>query len=196
MARQRPRPHHHRRERIHPDVVATLRSPNQSARLGGGIQLIVLHSTESHNRPGGGDLRSVGRFFMSPRAQASAHVCTDGNGHSARFVSDARKAWHCGDFNSWSLGIEQIGHAADGLHHWKGRDAQLNETARWIALWSLRWGVPIRKGEVNGSHIVRSGVVEHAWLGYYGGGHTDPGHYPFQHVLRRARHYKAALRRT
>jgi NAD kinase len=43
----------------------------------------------------------------------SAHVCTDGDGNSARYVPDAAKAWHCAGFNSQSLGVEQIGAQCD-----------------------------------------------------------------------------------
>lgn len=189
MAKRRPR----RRERLHPDVVVRLRSPNQSTRLPGGIDLIVVHSTESHNRPGKSDLVGVGKHFLNPHTDASAHVCVDADGRSARFVADDRKAWHCGYFNSWSLGVEQIGEADDGLGAWKRRQKLVDETARWVALWSIQHGIPIRKGRTRGYRIVRSGVVAHGWLGNAGGDHWDPGRYPFQHLLRRARHYKREI---
>jgi hypothetical protein len=40
--------------------------------------------------------------------------------------------------------IEQIGFATD---NWRSRakDLQLRETARWIALWHRRYGIPIRR---------------------------------------------------
>lgn len=179
-----------KKERVRPDIVATFNSPNQSARLPGPIDLIVIHSTEGHNRPGNGDLVGVGSWFMNRAAEASSHVCTDGDGHSARFVPDAAKAWHCSGFNSRALGIEQVGLAAEGLPAWKRRHAQIDETARWIALWSIKYRIPIRKAKIRGSAVLRSGVTEHHWLGIEGGGHVDPGPYPFQQLLRRARHYK------
>lgn len=187
-----------RRERLRPDIVASFNSPNQSTRVPGPIDLIVIHSTEGHNRPGKGDLVAVGAWFMRPEAQASSHVCTDGDGKSVRFVPDQRKAWHSANFNSRSLGIEQVGLAAEGLATWKHREAQINETARWIAIWSIRFGIPIRKGIVNGSAgtVRRSGIVEHHWLGIQGGGHVDPGPYPYQMLLRRARYYKHAILQT
>ena len=185
-----------KKERLRPDIVASFNSPNQSTRLPGPIDLIVIHSTEGHNRPGNEDLVGVGSWFMQTAAQASSHVCTDGDGHSARFVPDEAKAWHVANFNSRSLGIEQIGLASEGLTTWKGREAQIDETARWIALWSIKFGIPIRKGIVNGSAgtVQRGGIVEHHWLGIEGGGHVDPGPYPFQELLRKARRYKHLIR--
>lgn len=184
-----------RKPRLRPDIVVSLNSPNQSTRVPGPIDLIVIHSTESHNRPGKEDLAGVGSWFMQTRAQASSHVCTDGDGRSARFVPDERKAWTQGNFNSRSLSIEQIGRASEGLTTWKGREGQINETARWIAIWSIKFGIPIRKARVNGSTgtVLRSGVAEHHWLGIEGGGHVDPGPYPFKQLLRRARFYKHAI---
>ena len=39
----------------------------------------------------------------------------------------------------------------------------------WIAYWSAKHGIPIRKGGVSGSSVVRSGVVRHSDLGVVGG---------------------------
>src|SRR5688572_14984484 len=80
--------------RRRPSVVLTRNSPNQSDRTGGpgAIAIIVLHSTESHPRPGNGDLASIAEYFQGD-VDASSHVITDDDGHSARCVPDARKAW-------------------------------------------------------------------------------------------------------
>lgn len=176
-------------ERLRPKVVVRHLSPNQSSRLGP-IRLIVIHDTESHERRGASDLAAIGDLFANPDFDASAHVCTDADGTSARFVPDDRKAWHCVSYNSAALGIEQIGFASQG----RWAEAELRETARWIARWHRRHGIPIRRAWVVGGRVIRSGVTTHKRLGAAGGGHTDPGtHYPFKTVLGLAKHYSAEL---
>lgn len=172
-----------------PRVVVRAISPFQSERRAP-IRLIVVHSTESHNRPGNADLAAIGSWFQNPAAQVSAHVCTDADGNSARYVIDSKKAWHCGGFNSASLGVEQIG-TSSGMAWTR---PEIRETARWIALWSRKHKVPIRQGQVNqDGAVIRSGVVRHSDLGAKGGNHGDPGpNYPWRTLLGLARFYKAA----
>lgn len=178
--------------RLRPKVVVRDYSPHVSARTNGeaGISAIVLHDTESHNRKGASDLAAIGAVFHE--REASAHVCTDADGFSGRYVKDADKAWHVGAYNSATLGIEQIGFATDGRASWRHRRHQLRETARWIAHWSLKYGIPIRKGAASAGQITKPGVVTHGSLGALGGGHWDPGDYPIGFVLWLARGFKAA----
>jgi N-acetyl-anhydromuramyl-L-alanine amidase AmpD len=172
--------------RVRPKVVYERNSPNQSSRAGA-IRLIVIHDTESPERDGKGDLVSIADYFANPAAQVSSHVITDGDGLSARCVPDNRKAWHCAAYNSAALGIEQIGYASRTKSQWP--EAQLKETARWIAVWSKKHGIPIKHVGPNGS-----GVVTHADLGVSGGGHSDPGSgYPLAKVLRYAEDFKKHL---
>lgn len=176
--------------RAYPKVVVRRSVRNQSARTGV-PQLIVIHSTESDNRPGSGDLAAIGAWFDNAAAQASSHVCVDADGTSARFVSDERKAWHCAGYNSVSLGVEQIGRASQ--QSWT-RD-EIRETARWVAYWSRQHHIPIRRGQVAGGRVIRSGVVTHADLGMAGGGHHDPGGgYPLQGLLNLAKFYRGKQR--
>jgi N-acetyl-anhydromuramyl-L-alanine amidase AmpD len=91
--------------RVDPRVTVRRLVRNQSSRNGVKPRLIVVHATESGNRPGDSDLAAIGTWFDNPASQASSHVCTDADGHSGRFVLDAHKAWHCAGFNSVSLGI-------------------------------------------------------------------------------------------
>jgi hypothetical protein len=183
-------------KRLKPKVVVREQSQFHSERSAGvPLNLIVIHSTESHNRPGVSDLAAIGSWFNNPAAQASAHVCTDADGNSARFVADRAKAWHCAGYNSASLGVEQIGYAAQGWTKWRKNNLELWETARWIAAWSLKHDIPIRRGKVSGGVVTRSGVVKHSDLGSIGGNHNDPGKYPLTLVLHRARRIKRARKR-
>ena len=179
-------------ERIYPHVDVCMMSPFKSSRNGQKIKLIVVHATASHNYKGLRDLQAIGGWFQNPSAQVSAHACTDNEGHSARYVADTDKAWHCAQYNGVSLGIEQIlpGNGREIT------DAMYRETARWLALWSKRHGVRLYKGRTLGGRVVLSGVVRHSDLGTAGGNHNDPGpNYNLAKVLRYARRYRRLMRR-
>jgi hypothetical protein len=164
----------------------------KSSRLGSRPSLIVVHATQSPEHLGIADLKGTGAWFDRKGSEESSHVCTDGEGHSARFVRDEDKAWHVASYNRVSLGIEQIGFAE--FQRWQ--EAELRETARWIARWSVLHGIPIQKGKVSQTEIrvLRPGVVRHSDLGALGGGHFDPGHgYDLHAVLDMAREYRRRL---
>lgn len=148
-------------------------SRNQSARIPPKLKLIVIHSTEGQNLPGVTDLQNLGSWFDNPAAQASCHVGVDAQGNSGLYVQDSRKAWHCANFNSVSLGIELIGRMAQ--KSWPS--AQERKAAKYVAYWSQRHGIPIRKAKVHDRNatVKRSGVITHAELGVAGGNHGDPG---------------------
>lgn len=163
---------------------------NQSDRQPGSkIKLIVLHTTEGHNRPGLEDLKNLAGWFNNPAAQASSHVGNDAEGNDARFVADSKKAWTCAAYNSASLNIEQIGFSATAQATWLAQNQkQLRNTAEWIAWWSKEHNIPIRKGRVFRGKVLLSGVVQHSDLGTEGGNHGDCGEgYPFKYVMKLAK---------
>lgn len=163
---------------------------NQSDRQPGTkIKLIVLHTTEGHNRPGLEDLKSLASWFDNPNAQASSHVGNDAEGNDARFVADKKKAWTCAAYNSASLNIEQVGFSATAQSTWLAQNkAQLQNTAEWIAYWSKEHNIPIRKGRVFKGRVLLAGVVQHSDLGVEGGNHGDCGEgYPFKYVMQLAK---------
>lgn len=175
--------------RFKPNVVYRKESPNRYSPRGSKIKLIVLHSTESHNREGASDLRAIADFFSRSGTEASSHVVTDADGNSARCVPDHDAAWTQGWANRVSLSVEQVGQAAQT----KWADAEVKETARWIARWSHRHGVPIRKAWTVGERVLRSGVTMHRKISGPGG-HTDPGeHFPMKECLDHARRFKKLL---
>jgi N-acetyl-anhydromuramyl-L-alanine amidase AmpD len=169
-----------RPNRIEPKVVLTRFSPNRSGRTSD-ITSIVIHSTESDNvESSSSDLAGVANWFANPSAQVSAHVIVDADGESARCVADADKAWHCVAFNSATLGVENIGHAAQST--WA--EAEVKEAARWCARWHKLHGIPLERGVVSGSAITKPGILTHEQLGTAGGGHHDPGSsYPIGRLI-------------
>lgn len=181
--------------RHHANVTVRHNVACQSSRNGGTPQLLVIHDTEGGNIPKSSrDLAGLGDFFDRLSTQASSHVANDEDGNSARYVPDDRKAWSQAFYNPVSLSIEQIGFATD---NWNGakKEAQLQETARWIAWWSKEHGIPIRRGRVSlNGRVLLSGVIQHRSLGNLGGGHHDVSHdYPMGRVLEYARKHRKAL---
>lgn len=162
---------------------------NQSSRNGTPL-LFVIHCTEGQNMPGVTDLRNLGDWFDNPAADCSAHVGVDNAGNSAQYVPDNAKAWHVAYFNSRSLGIEMIGRAKQTF--WP--DAQMRKTAKYVAYWAWKYGIPVRKAKVNTTSgaILRSGVIRHSELGELGGNHNDPGtSFKMTRLLWLARFYRA-----
>lgn len=174
-----------------PSPERTRISPCQSSRGGVKPRLIVVHITVSHNRPGMADIDAILDFFGNLSTQASSHIVNDAEGHDARCVPDEAKAWTQAAYNPMSLSIEQIEYADKPRERWlKENGPQLENTALWIAAWSVKYGIPIR-------HSTTKGVCQHRELGAAGGGHTDCGDgYPLDFVLDRARGYAAGLKRA
>jgi hypothetical protein len=184
-------------ERLRPDPDIDRIVVNRSSRDGRDPGLIVLHTTEGTNRTGITDLAGLAAFFDNPAVQASSHVANDGEGHDARLVPDREKAWTCSNDNSFTLNIEQIGFASTSRRDWfKQYSHQLANTARWIAYWSEKWDIPIRRGIAPAGILIRKGVASHKQLGILGGGHWDPGpSYPMRYVLALARYLKLKEKR-
>ena len=64
-------------DRLRPEVIVRHNTKSQSSRNGAKPSLIVLHTTEMHNRPGVEDLMALASWFDNPRAQASSHIGND-----------------------------------------------------------------------------------------------------------------------
>jgi hypothetical protein len=182
-------------DRAKPNVVVRNDVACQSD-LRGPKQLIVLHDTEGGNVPKSSrDLEGLGQFFDRISTQASSHVAVDADGNSARYVPDDNKAWtQFPHYNMIGLSVEQIGFASEDWKS-KAKEPQLRETARWIAKWNKRHGIPIRKAKVTpDGRVLRTGVIEHRELGALGGGHHDVNeNFPMDKVLRWARGYAKKL---
>jgi len=172
------------------------------SRRGRRIDAIVLHTTESADRPGFDELARLARYLV--RVRRSAHVANDGEGYSSRMVADGRRAYHATYWNISTLGLEQVGFGRFGAEDWRRRPVQLESTARWIAHWARANRIPIRRCEVEGLRynrrrrvvagaIVRRGICSHAQLDPRN--RSDPGRdYPWEAVLARAREVAAGAR--
>lgn len=153
---------------------------NSSSRGGSTPIRVVLHTTESHNRRGRGDVDSIHKWFDTPAAQASSHVVIDMEGHSTTCVADSGKAWTQAAYNPSSLSIEFVGVAAG--NEWTL--AGLKKGAKFTAYWCRKYGIPV-------TWRVHHGICGHKDLGVAGGGHVDPGpKFPKRRFLALVRYYK------
>ena len=139
-------------------------SPNWSERSPGIVPyLIVAH------RPVG-SYHGSADWLCNPKAQASAHVLTEGNGtgvdEATQLVPWDKKAWACASFNSASYNIEVDDDA------WNGKDPDaLRVAARIFAFICSKTGIPPIQSK---NPLHDPGIVRHIDLGRAGGGHTDP----------------------
>lgn len=154
---------------------------NRSSRQGVVPRLIVLHTTQGHNRPGTSDLSSLASWFDNPDSQASSHKGVDSEGNRITMVEDHDKSWTQANANPYSLSIEQVGFAKFTKGFWiKRYHRGLKATAEIIADWSITHKIPIR-------HSTSRGVCQHVDISGPGG-HTDCGTgYPETYVIYWAR---------
>lgn len=113
------------------------------------IDKIVIHSTGSEKA----DRDSVVSWFRDPASKVSSHYLITNTGKICGLVLEANRAWHCGNGNSASIGIEVSG--ACGLKQYK--EAQMLPLAKLIKDIRSRYGNipiithadvdPVRKGD-------------------------------------------------
>ena len=97
-------------------------SPHQSARGGdAGIKRIILHYTTA------GTMSSTVNWFLDPTSRVSAHYIVGKDGEIVQMVRDAAKAWHAGNENNDSIGIEHVARKGERL-----TTAQSNASANLI----------------------------------------------------------------
>lgn len=91
-------------------------SPNHGERVGGGIDMLLLHYT------GMPDCKGAIDRLCDPAAEVSAHYVVQEDGAVVQLVDETRRAWHAGraswagvsDINSRSIGIEICNPGHDG----------------------------------------------------------------------------------
>ncbi|MFJ2033617.1 N-acetylmuramoyl-L-alanine amidase [Streptosporangium sp. NPDC087985] len=123
---------------------------------GDAIDRIVIHVTQ-------GSYAGTISWFQNPAAQVSAHyVVRSSDGDITQMVREKDRAWHAGNYNSRSVGIEHEGYVDNASWF---TDAMYRASAALTRNIADRYGIPKDR-----THIV--GHVE-----VPGADHTDPGRY-------------------
>jgi N-acetyl-anhydromuramyl-L-alanine amidase AmpD len=145
---------------------------------------VVLHSTESHDRPGTSDMVGVNLYLINKGY--GIHYIVDGDGLILKGAHHRDMVYHCAGANQTHIGIEMIGFARWSTRRWlwdptatgRKQRAQVNKVARLVAYICDKEGIPIRRHVTNGISL----HVDHPE-----GGHWDPGPgFPVRYVINRA----------
>jgi N-acetyl-anhydromuramyl-L-alanine amidase AmpD len=172
-----------------PRIDTVVLSPSQGENE---RRVIVLHSTESHDREGVSDVEGILNYLRDQGL--GVHYCVDGEGYLGQGAEHHHLVYHCKGANSFSIGIEQVGFAAwktrrwlwDPTEHGKVARKQLVKVAELIAYIADSEGIPIKRSTTHGVACHKD---------FPAGGHWDPGPgYPLGYVLRRARKIRRQYR--
>jgi N-acetyl-anhydromuramyl-L-alanine amidase AmpD len=144
------------------------------------VDLIVLHSMESPEKPG--TARNVAKWFAGETApQASCHYCVDPS-ETICCVLDEEIAWHAPGVNSRAIGIEHAGRAAQSKAEWDDDDsmATLLRSIDLCEALCLKWDIPavLALATQLPTDGVWRGITTHALVSkaFPGkGDHWDPG---------------------
>lgn len=157
-------------------------------------RLIVLHSTEGHERKG--EALSVAKWFgglsVYAAPKASAHFVVDA-GEIVQCVLTTDQAWHASKVNAFSVGIEIVGRAAQTSAEWADEYslATLELVAALISDLSKTLKIPLDFVGADGILAGKAGVTTHFEVTKafkIKGGHTDPGpHFPMHSLLANAK---------
>lgn len=138
-------------------------------------RIIVIHSVESDDKD---DLVYSLATGWLQHESVSVHGIA-GPDEAIRMVPIDTIAWHCGNGNSISLGLEHTGRAAWTFDRWTEAHAfkALRNGARVVAEWSKALGIPLvwlTPAEVKAG---KSGLASHDTMSKALGGstHWDPG---------------------
>lgn len=144
-------------------------------------RVLVIHSTESHDRYGLTDVVGVLRYLEEHEDELGVHFVIDKDGNIGRggYIHARNLMYHCKGANDFSVGIELVGFARFTLTAWLTRRRQLRALA-WLMAWlSQELNIPLRTSTARGVALHRD---------FPAGGHTDPGRFfPRRRVLRMAR---------
>ena len=144
---------------------------------------IILHSTESGDRPGVSDVSGIFSFWRSQGRGYGAHLVIDSDGNTGRGAHANKIVWATFGANTTSYQIELVGFASLPRWRWLKRRRQLDKAAKWCAYQCKQHGIrPV--------HSTTNGIARHR--DFPAGGHTDPGAgFPLDWFLRRVRFYLA-----
>ena len=161
--------------------IAVDRTPHGNAHGDMKPRVILIHSTEGHDRAGTSDVSGTLKYLEGTPDKLGVHFCIDAEGNigkGGRCHAPGNLMYHAAGANSLAIGIELVGYASFPLLSWIKRGRQLRALA-WLVAWlSQEFDIPLH-------HSTSHGVAMHK--DFPAGGHHDPGRFfPFTRVVRMA----------
>ena len=161
---------------------------------------VVIHSTESPNRPG--SAKDVASFFArggNPDNPASTTITVDDT-ECYRSLTDEVIPWAAPPFNSRGLHIEQCGFAKWTRAEWFKHKPTIDKAAQAAAYWAMAYDIPVRFLTPGGCKANRAGITCHrnVSLAFGLSDHSDPGptdnkHYPYDYFIQRVKTIVASV---
>ncbi len=154
------------------------------------VRIIVLHDEEASTA------ESAARFFTTPQAQGSAHLCVDDT-ICYRTLDNTDIPWAAPGANEQGFHIEQAGFAKWSAVIWTSHRLTLQRAAYKTAVHCKLFDIPPVFVFAAGLEKGQPGITTHAeCTKAFGpqGGHTDPGPFwPRKTFMRYVRGYYAEL---
>ncbi len=153
------------------------------------VKWIVLHDEEASTA------ESAARFFTTPAAGGSAHLCVDDH-ECFRCVPNDVVAEGAPGANERGFHIEQAGFAKWSSTAWLLHKDTLRRAAYKTAYHAVVvFNVPVRFCFADDLRLARAGITTHAECSKaFGGDHHDPGlFWPRRWFMARVREYAAEL---
>lgn len=165
--------------RIHLDLnsIPFVKARNFTRSNRKSIDLIVLHSMESQEKPG--TARRVADWFAGPTApQASAHFNVDAK-EIVQCVRVEDVAWHAPGANANGIGIEHAGRAGQTAEEWADAYsmAMLERSVLLCAALCRRYDIPPVIVTPEALRLQGQGITTHAYVSqaFKKSTHWDPG---------------------
>lgn len=130
-------------------------TPNYTRGRTDSIRWAVIHSTRS-GIPGNDDWYSTVNWFANPASQVSSHLLIARDGRVGRFVADEDTAWHAGEHNPYTLGVELEQPTIDTPF----TEIQLRRAAIAVCEWRGKWGPLSCVGHENTPQGIRIGKTD------------------------------------
>lgn len=159
-----------------------------------GPHLIVIHTAENKadTIPADDGAEAVAKYASNTTRQVSWHVTGDSDS-IIDMLPDEYTAFHARDYNRCALGYEQAVQADMWpSYSYDYRTAVIRNTAKKVAEWSQKHGIPIKRINRAAADRGEYGIISHADLDPTR--RTDPGaSYPWYYLLEQAEKAKAGV---
>ena len=143
-------------------TVVSFPSPNYTPGRSRPITRILIHATRGGTATPEIERQATLNWFTNPTSKASAHAVIAVDGTIYRCVADENTAWHAGEENPDTLGVELVQARVESPF----TQAQYTSLVRLVKDWCEKWLIPKDRSHILGHEETAQGIEQ---------GKTDPG---------------------